>query len=53
MYSFIRYLFKSIFGFWKVDIVYKINLDFAFMGNTKLNVPKLGIIISLIVATIY
>lgn len=29
IYSFTRYLFKGIFGFRKVNIGYKINLDFA------------------------
>lgn len=45
IYSFTRYLFKGIFGFRKVNVCYKINLDFALMGNTELNVPKSGIII--------
>ena len=31
IYSFTRYLFKGIFGFCKVNIGYKINLDFALM----------------------
>lgn len=45
-------MFKDLFGFWKVSMAYKINLDFALMGNRELDIPKSGIVITLIVANI-
>lgn len=51
--SLTRCLFNSILESGKVNTGYKVNLDFALMRNRDLNVPKPGIIITLILANIY